>query len=280
MIYIIFLEWILKTTGRIVIKLTLALTNTCSSCNSNEGKACWCEAFQLRRSQLAWLDGFQQLFRWKEANQDRLPLWLFAERPWGFSRIPFKCKGWKQTGVSVLSDHDYWRMIKSLFLVRSGGGVHPVARSSPVHAACITSVRSPFFFALWMTNSLPKLKLSWKSANSVESPPPPPVVIRLVSAMTLLIWLWIVCLLPVAGELHKHLLTTVKISFNPSDVEGMICSTLQMQHNLKNKPRCGWSSVKSVSVGACRRRWKTGTTCIKNSPRDVSEEMWRCAARF
>lgn len=78
----------------------------------------------------------------------------------------------------------------------------------------------------------------------------------------------------------KHLLTTVKISFNPSDEEGMTCSMLQMQHNLKNKPRCGWSCVKSVSVGACRRRWKTGTTCIKKSPRDVSEEMWRHAARF
>lgn len=144
MLYIIFLEWILKIAGRIVIKPTLALTNTCSSCNSNEGKACWCDSFQLRRSQLAWLDGFQQLFRWKEANQDRLPLWLFAERPGGFSRIPFKCKGWKQTRVRVLSDRDYWRMIKTLFLIRSGGGVHPVSWSLPVHTACITSVWSPF----------------------------------------------------------------------------------------------------------------------------------------
>lgn len=73
-----------KITGRAVIKLTLALTNTCSSCNSNEVKACWGEAFQLQHSQLAWLDGFQQLFRWKEANQDRLALWLFAERARGF----------------------------------------------------------------------------------------------------------------------------------------------------------------------------------------------------
>lgn len=77
-----------------------------------------------------------------------------------------------------------------------------------------------------------------------------------------------------------YLLITVKISLNPSDEEEMTSSTLQMQHNLINKPRCGWSCVKSVSVCACRRRWKTGTTCIKNSPRDVSEEMWRCAGRI
>lgn len=128
-LYIIFLEWVLKVRGRAVIKLTLSLTNNCSSCNSNEAKACWGEAFQRRRGQLAWLDGFQQLFRWKEANQDRSSLWLFAERAGGFSRIPFQQEGSKQTGDTVLSDHNYWRMIKTLFLVQRGGRVHPVSLS-------------------------------------------------------------------------------------------------------------------------------------------------------
>lgn len=128
-LYIIFLEWILKVRGRAVIKLTPALTNNCSSCNSNEAKACWGEAFQLRRGQLAWLDGFQQLFRWKEANQDRSLLWLFAERVGGFSRIPSQQEGSKQTGDTVLSDHNYRRMIKTLFLVQRGGRVHPVSLS-------------------------------------------------------------------------------------------------------------------------------------------------------
>lgn len=39
----------------------------------------------------------------------------------------------------------------------------------------------------------------------------------------------------------KHFLITVKISLNLSDEEEMTCSELQMQHNLKNKPRCCWS---------------------------------------
>lgn len=198
MLCIIFLEGILKVRGRTVIKLTLALTNTCSSCNSNEAKACWGEAFQLRRSQLAWLDGFQQLFRWKEANQDRSLLWLFAERVGGYSRIPFQVKGSKQTEDTVLSDHDNWRMIKTLFLIQRGGGVHPASWSywywnllyaSPVYEALFSLLadywpNSVVLFFLWDLSTM-----------------------RLVAVKIFMVWLGIVWFMPVSGWFHSPLPT-------------------------------------------------------------------------
>lgn len=71
-----------------------------------------------------------------------------------------------------------------------------------------------------------------------------------VTCLIVIVWkfpasYWVVPL----TKTDKHFLITVKISLNRADEEEMTCSELQMQHNLKNKPRCGWSCDNSVSAG-------------------------------
>lgn len=172
--------------------------------------------------------------------------------------IPFESNGTKQTEDSVFSDHTSRRKIETLFL---GWGIYP-------------EFSSFIILILYFDNYIVMQRQCFQASEVWNA------------SFSFLSWLRLFassCQL-LDGSTHQNWQTLIN---NSKDLFKSLRQKrrwrvvrFRCSITLKNKPRCGWSCDKSVSAGACRWCWKTGTTCIKNSPRDVSGEMWKCTGRF